>query len=85
MTPLEKKGCQMPEKANRKKLAQPTKPLESNRLGYSMRELAQLWGCSERSIWALVASGKLDHFKIGRLVRIPREAADAFMANGGGS
>jgi excisionase family DNA binding protein len=76
----------LPIKINPKNTDQKTPtPVESNRLGYSMRETARLWGCSERSIWALVASGKLEHFKIGRLVRIPREAVNAFMTNGGGS
>jgi excisionase family DNA binding protein len=54
-------------------------------LAYSMAELAQAWGVSERSVWSLVNSGRLPSFRIGRLVRIPREAADAFMANGGKS
>lgn len=75
-------------KANKKGAARSSIPPITNthddtKLAYSMRELAARWGCSERSIWALAASGNLDHFKIGRLVRIPREAADAFMANGG--
>ena len=49
-------------------------PLD-NRLAYSMREHADLMGVSERTVYAWIKSGKLRAIKIGRLVRIPHDAA----------
>ena len=48
--------------------------LDDSRLAYSMREVATAIGMSERSVWSLVASGRLRAIKLGRSVRIPREA-----------
>jgi len=60
-----------------------SKPLDQGRLAYSMSELAHEWGVSQRSIWTLVNTGRLEAFRIGRAVRIPREAVDNYMARGG--
>jgi len=48
--------------------------LDDSRLAYSMREVAAAIGMSERSVWSLIASGRLRSIKLGRSVRIPREA-----------
>ena len=47
---------------------------DDNRLAYSMREVGQLIGMCERSVWSLVQSGQLRAVKLGRLVRIPADA-----------
>ena len=44
------------------------------RLAYSMREVGQMVGMSERSIWMLIQIGKLRAVKLGRSVRIPADA-----------
>jgi excisionase family DNA binding protein len=46
-----------------------------NRLAYSMREHADAMGVSERTVYAWIKTGKLRALKIGRLVRIPHDAA----------
>ncbi len=47
---------------------------DDSRQAYSMREVAQSIGMSERSVWALIATGRLRAVRLGRCVRIPREA-----------
>ena len=56
-----------------------------NRIAFSMRETAHSISISERSVWSLVKSGRLASFKVGRSVRISRDAIEAFIANGGAS
>src|SRR3990167_2060304 len=47
---------------------------------YTTATLAEEWGCSERLIRNLVASGELRAFKLGeKLIRIPPEAAEEYM------
>lgn len=46
------------------------------RLGYSMREVAEQWGCCERTIASLVKEGVIPSVRFGRLVRIPADAAE---------
>ena len=46
----------------------------NNRLAYSMREVADLLGMSERSVYSMIKSGRLHAIKVNRLVRIPRES-----------
>jgi excisionase family DNA binding protein len=48
--------------------------LDDTRLAYSMREVATAIGVSERSVWAMCNRGELRSIRIGRSVRIPREA-----------
>ena len=82
-----------PPESNRPKASKKTpKPARSepvnsdnsqpNRSALSMRELADEWGISERSVWTLVNTGKLDSFRVGRAVRIPWPSIDAYMAGG---
>ena len=47
--------------------------LDDNRIAYSLREVSQLFGMSERSVWSLVKNGQLRAFKLGHLVRIPAD------------
>jgi len=56
--------------------------LDGNRLAYSMREVAAAIGMSERSVWSLIASGRLRSIKLGRSVRIPSEALAELLAGG---
>lgn len=37
-------------------------------------ELAERWGCSHSSVVALCVQGKLRHFRIGKMYRIPADA-----------
>lgn len=41
------------------------------RLALSYSEVAEMLGCSPRTVWTLVDSGHLKAARIGRLVRIP--------------
>jgi len=38
---------------------------------FSVPQLADRWQCSEQHIRDLVSSGALQHFRLGRLIRIP--------------
>jgi excisionase family DNA binding protein len=55
------------------------------RTAFSMRELAESWGISERSIWGLIKSGAIASFRVGRSVRISRDEANRFAERGGAS
>ena len=48
--------------------------LNDTRLAYTMREVGNLIGLSERSVWALCSRGELRSVKLGRSVRIPADA-----------
>ncbi|WP_244471089.1 helix-turn-helix domain-containing protein [Microvirga massiliensis] len=43
-------------------------------------ELAERWGCSERTIDRVIASGDLRAHRIGRSIRIAEEDAEVFLA-----
>lgn len=46
---------------------------------HSVATLAAHWGCSTDTIYALVKSGELPHFKLGgKLIRIRSDQVDAF-------
>jgi excisionase family DNA binding protein len=45
---------------------------------YSPDDLAKRWQCSSQQIRDLVKRGELPHFRLGRLIRIPAAAVDAF-------
>ena len=53
--------------------------IDDGRMAYSMKEVGTLVGLSERSVWSLVNSGQLRAVRIGRSVRIPREALTALL------
>jgi len=44
---------------------------------YTPEEVASRWRCSPRHVRNLIASGKLAHFRVGRLIRIPPAAVEA--------
>lgn len=46
-------------------------------------EAAHELAISERSLWRLISSGKLDVVRIGRSVRIKRDSLARFIAGGG--
>jgi excisionase family DNA binding protein len=41
---------------------------------YSTYELAERWGVSDQHIRDLIRSGELQHFRVGRLIRVPAAA-----------
>lgn len=45
---------------------------------YSVRTLAERWQCSPSMIRKLIKQGKLGHFRIGELIRIPRAAVEEY-------
>lgn len=46
---------------------------------HSVATLAAHWGCSTDTIYALIKSGELPHFKLGgKLIRIRSDQVDAF-------
>ena len=52
---------------------------------YSIKTLAERWGCCERTIRNMIAAGRLPIYRVGgRLVRISAGAVDAW-ENGGGN
>ena len=64
---------------NKKRAAREGTPPKSirpddSRMAYSMREVADALGVSERSVWTLCNTGKIRSIKLGRLVRIPSDA-----------
>lgn len=44
---------------------------EATPKAFSARTLAQRWGCSPKTVLAMVKREELKHFKVGSLVRIP--------------
>ena len=44
-------------------------------IAYTVASLAQEWDCSEGVIRKEIAAGRLGHFRIGTLIRIPVEEA----------
>lgn len=56
-------------------MAEPARP-------YTVERLAQHWECSADHIYDLVQEGKLRHFRVGRLIRIPRAEVERVEACG---
>lgn len=53
---------------------------------HSVATLADHWGCGTDTIYALVKSGELPHFKLGgKLIRIRSDEVDAFERRGAAS
>jgi excisionase family DNA binding protein len=51
---------------------------ERPRRAFTVASLAAEWECSEGVIRKLIADGKLGHFRIGALIRIPSEEVSRF-------
>jgi hypothetical protein len=47
-------------------------------LAKPVKEVAAMFGVSERHLWGFVMSGEIESFKIGRVRLIPRSGAIAF-------
>ena len=47
---------------------------------YTVAEIAQLFSVSQRVVRTLIHKGELPALRIGRSYRIPRKAADAYLA-----
>ena len=45
---------------------------------FTVEELAERWKCAPLTIYNMMKSGKLRGFKLGRGVRIPREAVERY-------
>ena len=43
--------------------------------------VATILGCGTRAVRDLIASGELQHVRLGRLIRIPRHRLDEFLNN----
>jgi excisionase family DNA binding protein len=48
---------------------------------YTVAEIAQLFSVSQRVVRTLIRKGELPALRIGRSYRIPRKAADAYLAS----
>ncbi len=44
------------------------------------REVAARYGCSLRLVQLLCSRGRLEHVRVGRNIRIPASAAEAYLA-----
>lgn len=47
-------------------------------LPFTVRSLAERWSCSEGAVRNLVRNGRLDHFRVGDLIRIPADDVTRF-------
>lgn len=48
--------------------------------------VAEMWGCSEKTVRNEIAAGRLRHFRVGqKLLRIPREALEEYECQNTGS
>ncbi|MBH0113668.1 helix-turn-helix domain-containing protein [Novosphingobium sp. YJ-S2-02] len=45
---------------------------------FSVRSLATRWDCSQGAVRNLIRAGKISHFRIGDLIRIPAEEVGRF-------
>lgn len=45
---------------------------------YTVAELAKRWKCAELTVYNMIYSGRLKSFKLGRGVRIPRDAVERY-------
>jgi excisionase family DNA binding protein len=55
-------------------------PGQSERLLLDSREVGRLLGCGRSLVFQLIAQGELPTVRIGRLVRVPRQALEAWIA-----
>lgn len=45
---------------------------------FTIRTLAQRWGCSEGAVRSVIRNGELGHFRVGDLIRVPAEEVRGF-------
>jgi len=50
------------------------------KIAFSVKEIAECVGVSERTIWKLIKSGELPSFRVGARVLISKVALDQFIA-----
>ena len=53
--------------------------MESERLAYSVKEVAETLGISKGSVYEMTRTGRLDHVKVGSRILIPRHALDKLL------
>lgn len=75
-------GLFSPTRRRRRQPPPPTEP-KPGRAALTVPESAYLLNVSCNKVWALIASGDLPSFKVGRKRLISRQAVDDFMARGG--
>lgn len=66
----------------RTKRAAPVGP-PPERVALTVPEVAAMLGCSERTVWTLLATEKLPRVRLGASVRIHRAAVERFLEAGG--
>ena len=54
-----------------------------NKYGLTVNEVVEAIGVSERKVRDLIAKGEIQHFRIGRAVRIPWQPLKEWIDNGG--
>jgi excisionase family DNA binding protein len=54
-----------------------------NRLALTVPEVAWLLHCSPNTVWALIRSGRLDSFRVGRRRMVARPEIERFIREGG--
>ncbi|MCR9256210.1 MAG: helix-turn-helix domain-containing protein [Alphaproteobacteria bacterium] len=52
-------------------MAEPARP-------YTPQQVAWIWGCSPNHVRAEIKAGRLRAFRLGRLIRIPRDAVQEY-------
>lgn len=45
---------------------------------FTVRSLSERWGCSEGVVRSVIRHGKLGHFRVGDLIRVPAEEVRTF-------
>lgn len=50
---------------------------------FTIRQTGEELNCSDRSVWRMLAEGKLTKVQLGRAVRVTAESVEAFIAKGG--
>jgi excisionase family DNA binding protein len=46
---------------------------------YTVRQVAELWNVSERTVWRVIAGGELEVYRINKAVRITGNAARRYL------
>ena len=57
-----------------------TSPSPTPPVTFTVEEVAAKWRCNPWTVYRLVERGQLGAFRIGRRIRIPQSALDAFEA-----
>jgi excisionase family DNA binding protein len=61
-------------------MSEPRKPIRSPPAAYRVAALAERWQCSSGHIYGLIRDGKLNAFKVGKLLRVKAEEVERIEA-----